>query len=122
MITSLALPSRPLAAALTMIALTAGAAQAAAPSSFTESRGYQACVDAAGRDNQLIKMDGDYFIYDHSDSRRYYLNGYAFRDGNSEPVRVACDTTRSGNRVLEVSVDQGHYAGRIVEPVNVARN
>jgi hypothetical protein len=112
-------PSLPAAAALM---LAAAGAQAVPPSSFTESRGYQACVEAAARTVQLVRMDSDYFIYDHDDSRRYYLNGYAFRDGDSERVKVACDTTRSGNRVLEVSVNEGSYAGRKDAPVNVARN
>jgi hypothetical protein len=106
----------------TAVLFSAGAASAATPSSFAESRGYQNCSDAAARSVQLIKMDSNYFIYDHEDSRRFYLNGYAFRDGTSQPVKIACDTTASGNRVLEVSVDGGRYAGRVVDPVSIARN
>lgn len=104
------------------VALSAGSASAAAPSSFAESRGYQNCSDAAARTVHLIKMDSNYFIYDREDARRFYLNGYAFRDGTSAPVKIACETTASGNRVLDVSVDSGHYAGRVVDSVNVARN
>ena len=107
---------------LTAGALLTGAAQAATPSSFAESRGYQGCVDAAGEQAQIIRVDGNYFIRDQADSRRFYLNGYAFRDGDSEPVKISCETTLSGTRVLEVAVDLGRYAGRVVEPVNVAQN
>lgn len=110
----------PLAAGAALL-LAGSAAWSATGSSFAESRGYQACVDAAAHQTQLIKVDGDYFVYDHSDgARRFYLNGYAFRNGDSEPVKIACDTTRSGHRLLNVSVDEGRYAGRIVQPLEVA--
>lgn len=91
-------------------------------SSFAESRGYQACVDGAGRQAQLVTVDSNYFTYRHDNARRLYLNGYAFIDGDSVPVKIACDTTLSGHRLLDVSVDAGEYAGRLVQPVNVAGN
>lgn len=103
-------------------ALVGLAAQAAAPSSFTESKGYQNCVDAAENETQVIRVRSNYYIYEHTDARRYYLNGQAFIGGESQPVKIACDTTRSGARVLSVSVDQGHYAAREVTPIEVARN
>lgn len=110
------------AAAGLTAALLAGTAAAAAPSSFAESRGYQNCRDAAATDVHLIKVDSDYYIYAQEDTRRFYLNGYAFRNGSSEAVKIACETTVSGNRVLAVTVDGGRYAGRVVDPVNVAQN
>lgn len=103
-------------------ALATGSAHAASPSSFAESRGYQNCVEAAGREVRLIRTDADYFIYDHADSRRYYLNGHALRSGAGEAIRIACSTTRSGSRVIDVQVDAGSYAGRLVDPVDIARN
>jgi hypothetical protein len=107
---------------IAVLLMVAGNGWTATPSSFAESRGYQTCVDAADRDNQIVKVASDYFIYDHSDARRFYLNGYAFRDGASVPVKISCDTTLSGQRLLDVRVDAGQYAGRLVEPVDVARN
>jgi hypothetical protein len=115
-------PSGLTAGLLAAGALLTGAAQAATPSSFAESRGYQGCVDAAEAQAKIIKVDGDYFIREQADSRRIYLNGYAFRHGDSAPVKISCETTLSGARVLDVAVDLGRYAGRIVEPVNVAQN
>jgi hypothetical protein len=102
--------------------LLAGAATAAPPSSFAESRGYQNCVDAVGNGTRLLNVDANYYIYDHDDARSYYLNGYARQNGITEPVKIACQTTRSGNRVMAVSVDGGRYAGRVVEGVEIARN
>lgn len=100
----------------------AGAASAAPPSSFAESRGYQNCVDAASASIRLLDVDSKYYIYDHEDARSFYLNGYARQSGSTEPVRIACQTTRSGHRLLNVSVDNGHYAGRLVEGVEIASN
>ena len=102
--------------------LLAGVATAAPPSSFAESRGYQNCVDAVGHDTRLLNVDAKYYIYDHADARSYYLNGYARQAGVTEPVKIACQTTRSGNRVIAVSVDGGRYAGRVVEGIEIARN
>lgn len=123
MATALLSPLRTLTAALLTTGLAAaGISHAAPPSSAAESRGYQQCVDAADREVRVIKMQANYFIYEREDSRQYYLNGYAFRDGDSQAVKIACSTTPSGNRVLDVSVDQGRYAGRIVDGIDVAQN
>lgn len=111
-----------IAAGAAALALLTGHAWAGQPSSFAESRGFQACVDGAEREAHLIDVDSDYFIYENDDARRYYLNGHAFRNGETTEVKIACDTTRSGHRLLGVSVDLGHYAGRLVAPVEVARN
>jgi ribosome modulation factor len=113
---------RSIAAGAVALALLAGNAWAGQPSSFAESRGYQACVDGAAREAKLIEVDSDYYIYEHSDARRYYLNGHAFQNGDSTEVKIACDTTHGGHRLLGVSVDSGQYAGRMVEPVEVAGN
>ena len=110
------------AGAAAVLTLSAASGWAAQPSSFAESRGYQTCADAAERETQLIEVAANYYIYDHNDARRYYMNGYAFQDGQSAPIKIACDTTLSGHRLLGVSVDAGQYAGRLVEPVDVATN
>lgn len=103
-------------------ALATGAAQAGQRSSFTESNGYQNCARAAADLADVIRLDSDYFIYEHADARRFYLNGRAFLGGENQPIRIACDTTPSGSRVLDVSLDQGSYAARMSDAVNVAAN
>ncbi len=108
------------------VALAAAAAAipawSAPPSSPAESRGYQACVAAAAHQIDLLTVHSHYFIYDHQDSRRYYLNGYARRQNGAEPVKIACDTTTNGSHLLDVHVDEGRYAGRLVGTMNVADN
>ncbi len=119
---SLQTPRLALAAALAAAVGLAGPAAAEAPSSFAESRGYQNCVAAAEDQGAIYAVDSSYYIYDRDDSRSYYLNGYGRRDGANSPVRIACQTTPSGHRVLAVSLEQGHFAGRVVESPVVARN
>lgn len=109
-------------AAVLVMALSSVPAWAVQPSSAAESRGYHACVEGAGEQARLIRVDSDYYIYEHQDARRYYLNGYAFRNGDSTEVKIACDTTLAGHRLLGVTVDQGRYAGRLVTPLEVAGN
>ncbi len=111
-----------LAAALATATALAGPAAAEAPSSFAESRGYQSCVAAAERHGDIYAVDSSYYIYDRDDSRSYYLNGYGRRDDANTAVRIACQTTRNGHRVLTVSLEQGHFAGRVVERPVVAKN
>lgn len=116
----------PLLSTLAVLALAAAAsstpAWSAQKSSASESRGYQTCVQAAGRETRLIRVDSRYFIYQRDGERRYYLNGHAFRRGASEPVKIACDITPNGSHLLGVAVDSGQYAGRLVTPVDVANN
>ena len=104
-------------------ALALPAAAAAAPtSSFAESRGYQNCRTAAERAVDLVGLDSRYYIYDHNDARRYYMNGYARIDGVSTTVKIDCQTTVSGRRIETVSVAIGHFAGRVVGRPAVANN
>jgi hypothetical protein len=113
----------PIALAVTAaMALLPVLAAAAPKSSFAESRGYQACRDAAAREAILIGVEKRYFIYEQEDARRYYMNGYARQGGASTPVKIDCQTTISGRRVEAVSVDTGHFAGRLVERPVVAGN
>lgn len=102
--------------------LLSGTAAAAAPSSHAESRGYHACLEGAREQAHLLHVNSDYYVAERDDSRRYYLNGYAFRDGRSTEVKIACDTTLAGHRLLGVSVDLGQYAGRVAGPMEVAGN
>ena len=100
--------------------LITSTAIAAPTSSVTESRGYQACHAAASKQVRLLSVDASYYIYDRDSSRSFYMNGVARRDGTPTPIRIACDTTRSGHRILAVNVEEGHYVGRIKDPATLA--
>ena len=100
--------------------LITSTAMAAPTSSVTESRGYQNCHAAASKQVRLLSVDSSYYIYDRDSSRSLYMNGFVRRDGASMPIRIACDTTRSGHRILAVNVEEGHYVGRIVDPATLA--
>lgn len=111
-----------MAVALAAVSLQPAAASAAPASSLAESRGFQNCRAAAERDAGLYSVERHYFIYQHDDARRYYMNGYARQNGATTQVRIDCLTTASGHRVKTVSVGEGRFAGRLVERPAVARN
>jgi hypothetical protein len=106
------------AALVAGLALMAGVAVADRPSSFADSRGYQNCVKAASARMGDVSVRSKYFINEENEpgSRTYYLNGSQVTqrtnrfDGRVEAVRIACETTASGHRVLDVRVDGGQYA------------
>jgi len=100
--------------------LITSTAMAAPTSSVTESRGYQNCQEAVSKEVRLLRVDSVYYIYDRDSSRGLYMNGVARRGGTSTPIRIACETTRSGRRILAVNVEDGHYVGRIIDSATVA--
>jgi len=93
---------------------------AAAPQSLSDKRGYSNCVRAAERDVSHLDVQRKYYTNTYADSRKFYLNGRARVDGQWEPVRITCETSRSGHRVLDVAHESGHYLGRT--QVTVAQN
>ena len=99
------------AALLTAATLFAGlAADAdAKSSSTTEFRGFANCVDAAESDLSGLVTSREYLINRTPDMNQYFINGTAWSDGERVRVRVACDTTRNGHKLLEISVAEGTY-------------
>ena len=105
--------------------VAATTAMAIAPSSPAEKRGFQYCVQAVERDLRDLKVESTYYTNTLPDSREFYLNARATLTGTGwGMVRIACETSRSGYRVLAVSHESGRYVGRIRAsvPVEVAGN
>lgn len=100
------------ALAATGLTLIAGIAVAGAPSSFSESNGLKNCVNAAAQDARYLRVQSTYFINQTEDGRTYYINGVGQTAAGAGHVRIACETTVNGRRVLAVSVDSGRYAPR----------
>ena len=98
----------------------AGLALAAAPQSMSDKRGYSNCVKAAGKQVSHLDVERKYYTNTYADSRAFYLNGRARVDGQWEPVRITCETSRSGHRILDVAHESGRYLGR-TQP-SVAQN
>ncbi len=106
-----------LASGLALLATAATAGDLASP---TEKRGYQNCLSAAEGKARALTVEKTYFINEQSESRTYYLNGFSIQGGKWAPVRVACETTNSGNRLLTVNLEPGRFAG--VASMSVAQN
>ncbi|MCZ6710529.1 MAG: hypothetical protein O7B25_09215 [Gammaproteobacteria bacterium] len=109
----------------TFLLMAATTAMAIAPSSPAEKRGFKYCVQAVERDLRDLKVESTYYTNTFPDSREYYLNARATLAGTGwGMVRIACETSRSGFRVLAVKHESGRYVGRVTAsgPVEVAGN
>lgn len=113
------------AALLTAATLVAGLAvdAEAKTSSAPEFRGYETCVHAAESDLSGLVTARDYLISRTPDMNQYFINGTAWSEGERVQVRVACDTTRNGRKLLDVSVAEGTFVlDRGQVNVRVAQN
>ncbi len=98
--------------------VAATAAMANAPSSLTEQRGYGNCVQAVQRELSDLRVESTYYTNTYANSREFYLNARATRgDVGWGAVRIACETSRSGHRVLSVNHESGRYLGRVAPAV-----
>lgn len=91
--------------------LVAGASLAAfaQPSNPVELRGYSTCIDAAQTQVTGLVTTREYFINRSAAKRQYFINGTAWDAGDRVDVRVACETSRSGRKLLDLAVDQGRF-------------
>ena len=91
-----------------------------APSTPSETRGFESCVNKAERTTGQLSVESDYYLNTHAESREFFLNAHARHGELWGPVRIRCETSRNGTRVLAVNVEKGSYLGRIAP--NVAQN
>ncbi len=89
---------------------------------LSETRGYDNCLSAAENQTRNLVVEKTYFINEQSKTRTYYLNGLSVREGAWAPVRIACETTNSGNRLLTLNVETGHFAGKLASAEALAQN
>lgn len=91
-------------------ALLASSAALAGPATAGEKRGYYNCVKSASSEARGFYTAGSYYIDKTDNARSFYINAGAWIGDKREPVRVSCDTSLSGNRVLSVNVVPGRFA------------
>ena len=90
---------------------------AAGTGSPGEQRGYENCARKAGAGDRAFEADSTYYVHAQDGSRMVYLNGRSVRNGAWMAVRVACETSLSGHRVLAHRVEAGQYRGRLANAV-----
>ena len=108
--------------AATSLVLVAGTALAGEVGSMARSSGFHNCVSAVNQDPRYLRVESKYFTNSSDESRTYYMNATGYRSDVSGPLRIACQTTASGHKVLNVKVDGGRYVGRVVDPTGFAAN
>lgn len=73
--------------------------------------GYRLCLRAASRQLPGLSDGPEYFINEGPRRRRYFINGTAWADdGGRRAIRVACETSRSGHRLVSLDIGAGRYA------------
>ena len=93
------------AAAASLVTMTAQAKL----SSSTELRGYNACVEAAAPEFKGLQLSRIYYLNEEADKNVYYVNGSAWQSGERVAVRISCDTSTSGHKLLSQTSNVGRY-------------
>ena len=104
------------------LVLLSAAAIAGAPAPLSETRGYENCLSAAKDQTRNLAVEKTYFVNEQSKTRTFYLNGTAVEEGAWSPVRIACTTSNSGNRLLTINLQNGRYAGTLAPAAELAQN
>lgn len=106
---------------LAAAAALATATAQAAPSSPSEIRGYQNCLDANQDGHKGLLVNRQYLLAEADDQRTYYINATAWKNGERVSVGFSCDSTLSGRLIS----NRGASYVRFVpanDQVQVARN
>ena len=82
----------------------------------------QGSIVTFGNTNRNLAVEKTYFVNDQSKTRTYYLNGTAVEEGAWSPVRIACTTSNSGNRLVTINLQTGRYAGTLAPATEFAQN
>lgn len=78
-------------------------------SSTAELRGYNTCLTAAERDSNGL-VPSRHYLVDHQDGNAlYYVNATRWQQGDREAVRIACETTQRGARLLSAVTEPGRW-------------
>ena len=79
------------------------------PSTDSELRGYQACVNAAQAETARLDPTRSYLLKDGDSEKRYFINAYQWQDGSRVAIKVACSTSPNGRQLNDIAVSEGRY-------------
>ncbi len=92
--------------------LIAGAAHAR-PSQPSEFRGYETCIDAAKAEFRSgFATSRTYFIDREGPANAYFINASAWQGGDRAPLRITCETSRNGRKLLAYSIAPGRFVSK----------
>ena len=78
-------------------------------SSSAERRGYEHCVDEAKDQSNGLVVAGHFFVENEVETNKYYVNGTRWEEGSRNHVGIACETNRSGHKLLSADIRDGRY-------------
>ena len=93
------------ASALTMTSFAAEART----SSSSDFRGYQNCIKAAKQTSQGLVPARQYYVEREDGSAWYYINATHWSDGDRANVRIACETSLRGHKLVSQVVEAGQF-------------
>ena len=83
----------------------------AVPRSHSEVRGLETCVDAAKAEfaHRFVSGRTTYFIDRNGPANTYFINAGAWQAGERVPLRIACETSPNGRKLLSYSSAPGSF-------------
>ncbi len=97
-------------AAITALAFTTAAE--ARPSTDSELRGYNTCIEAANAQSEGLVPSREYLINKEGENTLYYVNATRWEEGERNTIRVACETKARGQELVSASIEDGRYTDR----------
>ncbi len=94
--------------------LLAGAANARAAGYFSDTRGHHNCLARADSEFKNLNADRTYFVNELGPTKTIYINDLVRKNGDWEALRIACETSKSGRRLLSLSAEPGEFTPRFV--------
>ena len=78
-------------------------------SSDAEFNGYNTCLKQADRESNGLVPSRNYLIDESGATTLYYINATRWEDGERNTVRVACETSGRGSKLLSSNIEQGRF-------------
>ncbi len=100
------------------------AAGATAGGPMATAAGYDNCQSRIKQDHARVVFKRHYYLQRNEDSMTFLINASGWEGGERVHLRSACETTRSGRRVLALETHQGRWTtnpqGKVT--IDVAQN
>ena len=106
--------------AASLVSLSFAAVSHARTSSDSELRGYNQCLKAAKKQADGLVPSRQYYVQKEGGSAWYFINATQWQDGERANTRIACETSLRGLKLVNATVELGHFATAGSDSLNVA--
>ena len=90
-------------------ALLATGTASARTSSDVEFRGYNECLAAAKQESNGLVAGRTYLIERNGGDAEYFINATRWEEGVRNYVRINCQTTARGQRLVSANIAEGQF-------------